>query len=104
MNGLRLRVGCISGKPDSGECPVAKFPDNLVSPIMEQVGSVTNGLEMPEAERNSILFSSSGLSEDRDGGEGGGVSLFAEDDDEELGVDALADEKAIAAEVITCKR
>ena len=50
---------------------------------------------MPEAERNSILSSSSGPSEDRDGGEGGGVGSFAEDDDEELGVDALADEEAI---------
>ena len=38
---------------------------------------------------------SSGPSEDRIGGERGGVSSFAEDDDEELGVDALADEEAI---------
>lgn len=48
---------------------------------------------MPEAERNSILSSSSGPSEDRDAGEGGGVGSFAEDDDEELGVGALAEEE-----------
>lgn len=58
---------------------------------------------MPEAERNSILSSSSGPSEDRDGGEGGGVGSFAEDDDEELGVDALADEEAIVG-IIEWKR
>ena len=50
---------------------------------------------MPEAERDNILSCSSGPSEDRDGGDGGGVGLFAQDDDEELGVDALADEEAI---------
>ncbi len=48
---------------------------------------------MRKAERNSILSSSSGPSEDRDGGKGGGVGLFAGDDDKELDVGVLAEEE-----------
>lgn len=78
-------------------------PDGTRPDDKPKSGSVIDGLEMPETERNSTLSSSLGPSEDGVGGDGGGVGLFAEDDDEELGVGALADEEALVV-IIEGKR
>lgn len=40
VNGLRLIVQGIFGKPDSRECTVADFSDDLVSPMMKQIAKM----------------------------------------------------------------
>lgn len=58
-----------------------------------------NGSEVPETER--ILSRSSGPSEDRLGGEGGGVGSFPEDDEE--GVGAFGDEDDVGKAIVQMK-
>lgn len=57
---------------------------------------VINRLEILEAKRNKIFSRSSGLSKNKDDGKKKSISLFAEANDEKLGIGALAKKKNLS--------